>query len=773
MSSSGLLLPPRVRWPRRFAAVLSALVLALAGLVALDAPAAHAAGGPLVYTANRDAGTVSVIDTSSNTVTATIPVGAGPAGIAENPARTRVYVSNNTDSTVSVIDTSTNTVTATIPGITQAFGMTVTPSGAQVYVIESGTVNKVAVIDTATNTVTGTPISVGTSPYHVLISPDGAKAYVTNNGSNTVSVISTATRTVTATIAVGTTPLGLKTNPAGTRLYVANRVSNSVSVIDTSTNAVVATIPVGVNPQSLAVSPDGTQVYAANQTANTVSVINAATNAVTATVPVGVNPLAVAFNPAGTRAYVPNGGAATVSVIDTSTRTVTATIPVGARPYEITPDGVLPVPAITGVSPASGPVAGGNPVTITGTDLSGASVSFGTGHPAGNVSCSATSCTAAVPAGTLGTVDVQATTAFGTSPIVAADRYTYAAPLPTITSMDPNIAAASGPNTIFVFLYGTNLAGATSITFGPGHPATNVYCEATMCNMVAPAQGGGTVDVRVTTPAGTSAITSADKFTYQSAATLSSITPASGPTAGGTRVTVTGTDLTGAVIVFGSKAATNASCTATSCTVTTPAQSAAGTYAVSADNTVGAGQNTLNFTATAPPTVTAVSPASGPTAGGSKVTITGTNLAIVDGVSFGPGRWVQYGSCGATSCTVTVPPGPGGPVDVQVYGPGGTSAVSSADRYTYLLPPPTVTAVSPSSGPSAGGNTITVTGTNLSTAIGVKFGPAGASSTFSCTATTCTVTVPHVSGSGLVDIQIATPSGTSPVVAADHYTFTG
>ena len=70
--------------------------------------------------------------------------------------------------------------------------------------------------------------------------------------------------------------------------------------------------------------------------------------------------------------------------------------------------------------------------------------------------------------------------------------------------------------------------------------------------------GTGTVDVTVTTPAGTSATSPADQFTYVAAPTVTAISPASGTAAGGTPVTITGTDFTGATAVdFGTVAATD------------------------------------------------------------------------------------------------------------------------------------------------------------------------------------------------------------------------
>jgi YVTN family beta-propeller protein len=288
--------------------------------------------GTYAYITNYD-GTVSVIDTATNTVTATIPVGGDLYGVAVNPKGTKVYVGNKMDSTVSVIDTMTNTVTATVPVGLCPFGVAVNPAGTKVYSSHPYD-DAVSVIDTATNTVTST-IHVGKHPWGVAVTPDGTKVYVTNFWGDTVSVIDTATNTVTATIPVGdlTGPYGVAVNPKGTKVYVANCEEETVSVIDTATNTVTATVPVDY-PSGVAVNPKGTKVYVTNNyPVNTVSVIDTATNTVTATIPVGSYPEGVAVNPDGTKVYVANSASNTVSVIDTATNNVTATVPVGNNPY--------------------------------------------------------------------------------------------------------------------------------------------------------------------------------------------------------------------------------------------------------------------------------------------------------------------------------------------------------------------------------------------------------------------------------------------------------
>ena len=102
------------------------------------------------------------------------------------------------------------------------------------------------------------------------------------------------------------------------------------------------------------------------------------------------------------------------------------------------------------------------------------------------------------------------------------------------------------------------------------------------------------------------------------------------------------------------------------------------------------------------------------------MTITGTNLTGASEVKFGANAATGVKAESATQVTATSPAG-SGTVHVTVSTPGGTSATSAADEYTYI-PAPTVTKVSPTSGPAAGGTTVTITGTNLTGASEVKFG---------------------------------------------------
>jgi YVTN family beta-propeller protein len=276
--------------------------------------------GRQAYIANRGAGVVSVVDTAVNTVTATIPVAAGPPQyLSFSPDGRTVYVSiwneARTIAAVGVLDTRTNSIIATIPVRTRPFLAAVTPNGKQLYVPnhDSGTVS---VIDTATNAVTS-EIKVAPNPHWVEFSPDGTRAYTANHESNLVSVIDTSNEAILAEIPVQKSPHSLAVHPTRPLVANVNYDSASVTMIDTNTNKVIAAIQVGKNPQEISWAPDGRFAYVVNVTDNTVSVINPDTMSVTATIPTGKSPTSVAVLPDGTTAYVSNLADGTLTTLHT------------------------------------------------------------------------------------------------------------------------------------------------------------------------------------------------------------------------------------------------------------------------------------------------------------------------------------------------------------------------------------------------------------------------------------------------------------------------
>ena len=198
------------------------------------------------------------------------------------------------DDTVSVIDTATGAVSASIDIGWPTSGVAITSDGRHAYVTGTGfhfdmsnappeplPTGKVSVIDTASGVVSAT-IPVGSSPNGVAITPDGTHAYVADHaqhtgagtGTGTVSVIDTASGVVSATITLGKqNPQAVAITPDGKYAYVTGPdeysylpgredpapdplpIHGTVSVIDTASGVVSATLPAGKNPGGVAICP--------------------------------------------------------------------------------------------------------------------------------------------------------------------------------------------------------------------------------------------------------------------------------------------------------------------------------------------------------------------------------------------------------------------------------------------------------------------------------------------------------------------------------------
>ena len=444
------------------------------------------------------------------------------------------------------------------------------------------------------------------------------------------------------------------------------------------------------------------------------------------------------------------GGVAASSFIVNSATSITAVVGTGAsgNVSVTTPGGTatlagftfIPIPTITSFTPTSGPA--GTSVTITGTNFTGTTaVSFGGIAATSFTVNSATSITAVLGIGATGNVSV--TTPGGTATLAG---FTFI-PIPTITSFTPT----SGTTGTSITVTGTNFTGAASVSFG-GIAATS-FTVNSATSITAIVGIGATGNVSVTTPGGTATLAG---FTFIPIPTITSFTPTSGPA--GTSVTITGTNFTGATAVsFGGVTAT--SFTVNSATSITAVVGIGATGNVSV-TTPGGTATLAGFTFIPIPTITSFTPTSGPA--GTSVTITGTNFTGATAVSFGGVTATSFTVNSATSITAVV--GIGATGNVNVTTPGGTSSLAG---FTFV-PPPTVTAFTPTSGGT--GTSITITGTNFTGATAVSFGGVAATSFTVNSATSITAVV----GSGVSgNVSVTTPGGTATLPGFIFNTVTG
>lgn len=316
---------------------MNRMALARVPFVASILLATTASATPFAYIPNSGDNTVSVIDTATRTVVATIPVGGFPIGVAVDPAGHRAYVTNpNTDS-VSAIDTTTNTVIAQNPVSRFPEGITIRPDGSRVWVATVGYPSAVVEIDTATHAVVRrTP--VGLAAEGVTLNPAGTLLYVANQNDSTVQVLDAANGATHALIPVPEHPLFIAVSPDNQTVLVSSAARGSVTVINAATSQVVREIVLGKEAIELVYAPDGSRVYvvASSGTANsTIEEFDGRTLAHLASFPIESSPHGIDITPDGKQLYVACAAYNHVIVFDTATRAQVATINVGLHPFVI------------------------------------------------------------------------------------------------------------------------------------------------------------------------------------------------------------------------------------------------------------------------------------------------------------------------------------------------------------------------------------------------------------------------------------------------------
>ena len=372
---------------------------------------------------------VLAVPTLGQVVTATLPTGVQPFGIAVNQTTNKIYVSNLTCSstppcpsagTVTVIDGATNN-TATVNVGVYPLAVAVNSATNKIYVVNNcgsdvncASAGTVTVIDGGTNQTTS--VNVGYFPDALGVNATTNKIYVANRCGNDPNCASEATVTIidgntnqTSTLNVGWDPVSVAVNATTNKIYVVNECGNdstcgsvgTVSVIDANNNNSISTVQAGYLPIFVDLDSVTNKIYVANNcgtdvscgSAGTVTVIDGNTNA-TATVNVGFFPYNLAVNSTSNKIYVPNfcgddntcASIGSVTIIDGSNNT-TNEIAAGYFPWNVAVNAVtnkIYVPNYCGTDPSCS--SAGNVSAIDGTNNSIVPIAVGDGaeNPAVN-----------------------------------------------------------------------------------------------------------------------------------------------------------------------------------------------------------------------------------------------------------------------------------------------------------------------------------------------------------------------------------------------------
>jgi len=307
------------------------ILVVLAALAASAGPAL--AAGPKAYVGNFKDSTVSVIDTASERVVATLPVAAGPDGIVIAPDGRSVFVSGSSASAVSEIDTAGDRVTRGIEVGKGPQGLAMTADGKWLLVAVNGD-DRVAFVDTSAHGVSATvPVP---KPHTIAIRPDGRQAYVASQepGHFALVVIDMATRAVVTQIPLDKPPRDLEFDLDGKALYLTLAGVPAVQVLDAATNQWGTPIPTGVSPhiaQHFAGMASGVVVV---QGPGEVMLFDPAARTSVRSIGVGKQPHWLDLSADGKKLWVSNEGSNDVSVVDLGGGAM-HTVPVGNAPRKV------------------------------------------------------------------------------------------------------------------------------------------------------------------------------------------------------------------------------------------------------------------------------------------------------------------------------------------------------------------------------------------------------------------------------------------------------
>ncbi len=330
--------------------LLLATLLFWAAFVVIPGPAAGQVSGPYLFVFNMGSEDVTIIDSATNQVLGTRPVGFKVKWVADHMRsfdgavlwtyglRTE-KVGNEEVLKVDIIafdPVALRVVKRQEVGKGPAHSVVLTPDRKQVLMNVAGD-DMLVYIDPVTAQVTHR-VTVGKFPCDLHLSPDGRVAYFPERDQDTVSRLDVGARQVARRVnfATGSKPHMLRASPDGKYVWVQDARTNTNEILDAQTLQVLNVQPVGKVPATNAWTPDGRYSYVLHEDDNYVLVMESQPPfRQLKRVEVGPGPGNISFRPDGKYAYVTVGGLNAVAVIDTTAMRVETMLPAGRTPWGV------------------------------------------------------------------------------------------------------------------------------------------------------------------------------------------------------------------------------------------------------------------------------------------------------------------------------------------------------------------------------------------------------------------------------------------------------
>jgi YVTN family beta-propeller protein len=309
---------------------------------------------PRIYVTNEVSGDMTVIDSGTAQVIATVPLGKRPRGIHASPDHKTIYVAlsgspiggpgvdestlppaDHSADGIGVFDVQQNKLIKILTGGNDPENFDISKDGTQIYISNEDD-SAVSILDIASGKIVKT-LKMGAQPEGVQVTPDGKLVYITSEEDGNISVLDPAAGKILVTFPVGHRPRNVAFMPDGKKAYVNAENDGNVDVIDTVKHKKVASINLGkpgmIKPMDVIISPDATKLYVSTGRGKQVFTVDTATNKVLSSVEVGARPWGIALSLDAKTLYSANGPSNDVSFVDLATNTVTHKVKAGTGPW--------------------------------------------------------------------------------------------------------------------------------------------------------------------------------------------------------------------------------------------------------------------------------------------------------------------------------------------------------------------------------------------------------------------------------------------------------